>query len=276
MGPVLPDSPLLELFGHAQSLAVLTGAGCSTGSGLPEYRDRNGDWKHARPVMHQDFVNSAEVRRRYWARSTLGWPRFAAARPNTAHTTLAELQRCSHVSCIITQNVDGLHQKAGSTYVIDLHGRLSQVVCLSCGNVTSRQALQHALTQLNPGLTADEAPPKPDGDMEISPEVVRGFSLVGCELCGGTLKPDVVFFGDSVPRPRVDEAMHQLEAADGLLIVGSSLMVYSGYRFVRAAKARGMPIAIINQGKTRADAEVDLKLDAPCESALANYLTAVS
>lgn len=225
--------------------------------------------------MHQDFVNSPQARGRYWARSTLGWPRFAAAQPNRAHTALAELQAIGRVGCIITQNVDGLHQKAGSSRVIDLHGRLSDVVCLSCGNLTSRHQLQASLTHLNPGLTAGDAAPKPDGDMAIDPELEQRFVLVECELCGGTLKPDVVFFGDNVPKPRVAEAMSHLATSDGLLIVGSSLMVYSGYRFVRAAKAQGLPIAIVNAGKTRADAEVDLKLDAPCEPTLAAYVEAV-
>lgn len=254
---------------------VLTGAGCSTGSGLPEYRDADGQWKHARPVMHQDFVQSLEVRQRYWTRSTLGWPRFAAARPNAAHVALAELERLGRISCLITQNVDELHQKAGSRRVIDLHGCLSQVICLGCGAVTPRQQLQTTLTRLNPELAASETSVRPDGDMAIAAGAELQFKLVDCDRCGGTLKPDVVFFGDSVPKGRLEDAKRYLAAASGLLIVGSSLMVYSGYRFVRAAKAFGLPVAIVNLGKTRADDEVDLKLNAACEPTLTALVTAL-
>ncbi len=250
---------------------VLTGAGCSTASGIPDYRDENGDWKHPRPVQFGDFVQDAAVRQRYWARSAIGWTRISAARPNAAHRALAQLEQHGRIVTLITQNVDGLHQRAGSRRVIDLHGRLDQVRCLGCNTATPREVFQAELRSANPRWSAHGAI-APDGDVHLSEKDYRGFEVPDCRRCGGTLKPDVVFFGENVPPDRVRGAMQALADADGLLIVGSSLMVFSGFRFAREAHSRGLPIAAINQGRTRADNMLDLKLRADCCAALPHLL----
>jgi len=241
-------------------LFVLTGAGISTASGIPDYRDANGDWKRPPPVQHHDFVHSAAVRQRYWARSLIGWQSFARARPNVCHATLAAWEAAGQVSSLITQNVDGLHQAAGSTRVVDLHGRLDQVVCLQCAARSRRGALQQRLTALNPQFAELGATPAPDGDAELDLLSFQDFHVPDCPECGGTLKPDVVFFGETIPRERVERAVEALYAADALLVIGSSLMVYSGFRFCRLAAERGMPLAAITPGRTRADDLLDLKL----------------
>jgi NAD-dependent SIR2 family protein deacetylase len=227
---------LVELAGNAATLTVLTGAGCSTASGIPDYRDAEGRWKHARPVLFRDFVGSADVRKRYWARSLVGWPRVRLAVPNAAHRALAALESRGHVDALITQNVDGLHRRAGSTRLIELHGRLGTVVCLACRASFSRDAIQRRLRRLNPDWTP-AAGPAPDGDAHLrgSEALLECFSVPGCSNCGGVLKPDVVFFGEQVPKTRVDRAFVQVRRSSALLVVGSSLMVYSGYRFVREA-----------------------------------------
>ena len=253
-------------------LFVLTGAGCSTDSGIPDYRDRNGDWKHRQPVRYQDFVGSERTRRRYWARSLLGWPAFARARPNATHAALARLEAVGFVHQLVTQNVDGLHQQAGSRRVIDLHGRLDTVVCLDCGTRGTRAALQDALKKNNPTFAALAATAGPDGDAALDDVEFSGFRIPPCPCCGGLLKPAVVFFGETVPKPRVERARQRLAEADALLVIGSSLMVFSGYRFCRWAAEHGQPVAAINLGRTRADGELTLKVNLSCASALNGLL----
>jgi NAD-dependent SIR2 family protein deacetylase len=246
------------LRGHPRSL-VLTGAGCSTASGIPDYRDANGDWKHRRPVDYGDYVARADVRRRYWARSMAAWERFAAARPNRIHHRLARLETLGLCRQLVTQNVDGLHIAAGSRRVIELHGALRRVSCLDCGAALTRSAVQHMLVARN-----GEAPAplggRPDGDSEIDPERLAAFREPACPDCGGVLKPDVVFFGESVPPARVQRVADSLRRADALLCIGTSLMVWSGFRFCRAAHDLGLPIAIVNLGRTRADDFANLRL----------------
>jgi NAD-dependent SIR2 family protein deacetylase/cold shock CspA family protein len=247
---------------------VLTGAGCSTASGIPEYRDAEGAWKSRPPVSYADFVASPAVRRRYWARSLVGWTRVAAAVPNAAHAALARLERTGHVHTLVTQNVDGLHQRAGSRRVVDLHGRLQEVECVECGGHVSRDDLQALLLAWNGAAeVAAESRARPDGDAEVEPDG-DAFRVPDCPACGGILKPAVVFFGESVPKGRVDTALRALAEADALLVVGSSLMVFSGYRFCLAARELGKPIAAVNLGRGRADHLLDLRVPADCGPAL--------
>ncbi|KLJ02031.1 NAD-dependent protein deacetylase [Luteimonas sp. FCS-9] len=241
---------------------VLTGAGISTGSGIPDYRDTDGAWKRPAPVTWQAFTGDPAIYRRYWARSFVGWPRFSAARPNAAHRALAALGRDGPVATLLTQNVDGLHEIAGSRAVIDLHGRLDRVVCLGCGDAMPREALQPRLAADNPGWHPGAAAMAPDGDADIAVEAEAAFVPPTCYRCGGLLKPDVVFFGENVPRARVQAAQAALAASDAMLVVGSSLMVYSGFRFAKMAADAGLPLAILNRGITRADALATLRLDA--------------
>jgi len=246
---------------------VLTGAGVSTASGIPDYRDEGGNWKRSPPIQFREFTGSDASRRRYWARSLLGFQVLGEARPNRAHHALAELERNGRVSCIVTQNVDGLHQAAGARDVVDLHGRIDQVVCLSCGERTPRATLQRELARLNPEWTALPARIAPDGDADPGELDTSAFRVPDC-ACGGMLKPDVVFFGENVPKSRVDGAMAALERARSLLVVGSSLMVFSGYRFVRTAEKLGIPVAVVNRGHTRADATAHVKVDGDAASTL--------
>ena len=262
---------LAEFLERHERLFVLTGAGCSTDSGIPDYRDAEGGWKRAPPVTLQAFLGAAAVRRRYWARSRAGWPRFRRARPNAAHRALAQLERAGRIELLVTQNVDRLHQAAGSEAVVDLHGRLDFVRCMDCERREPREDFQHELERLNPAwapLTAREAP---DGDADLEGLDFERFAVPGCTACGGLVKPDVVFFGESVPLERVERAMTALIEADAMLVVGSSLMVYSGYRFARAAARAGRPIAAVNLGRTRADELLALKIARPCAEALARY-----
>ncbi|MFZ5893727.1 MAG: NAD-dependent protein deacetylase [Myxococcota bacterium] len=245
----------------AGGVVALTGAGVSTDSGIPDYRDANGDWKRKKPVEYRDFIGSETTRRRYWARSLIGWPHLQRAVPNRAHAALNELERMQLLSLVITQNVDGLHQRAGSFNVLDLHGRLDNVICLACKSLSSRAALQTELVRLNPEFAQRAAHVAPDGDADLEDIEPTRFRLSACAECGGILKPDVVFFGETVPRERVERAYAALHAARALLVVGSSLMVFSGYRFARAAAKNGIPIAIVNQGKTRADGEARVKIE---------------
>ena len=249
-------------------LFVLTGAGCSTGSGIPDYRDLDGGWKRRPPVTLQAFVADAKTRRRYWARSLVGWRRFGRARPNGTHAALARLEADGRVEVLLTQNVDGLHQAAGSENVIDLHGRLDTVRCLACEARTPRDACQRALETLNPDWLALDALDAPDGDADLEGLDFASFRVPDCEACGGMLKPDVVFFGENVPRERVLRAEAHLAAADAMLVVGSSLMVFSGYRFARSAARMGKPIAAVNLGRTRADDLLSLKVEADCGASL--------
>ncbi len=262
-------SDLLDVVRASRRLVVLTGAGVSTDSGIPDYRDRDGSWKHRAPVQYRDFVRGEATRRRYWARSRVGWKRIEAAAPNGAHVALAGLEAAGRVHHLLTQNVDGLHQKAGSARVLDLHGRLDQVACLACGHTTSRAALQIQLERLNPGVVHEaNAPAAPDGDAAVDPRAEGSFVVPDCALCGGVLKPRVVFFGENVPRETTEAAFARVDEADALLVVGSSLMVYSGYRFARRAHERGIPLAILNLGRTRADDLASLRVAAPCAEVL--------
>jgi NAD-dependent SIR2 family protein deacetylase len=274
--PARDDNPLGKFIERHPRLFVLTGAGCSTDSGIADYRDENGDWKRARPVLLQAFMNDPHTRRRYWARSLIGWRRFGHARPNAAHRALARLGQLGRVEVLVTQNVDGLHQSAGSTEVIDLHGRLDQVRCMGCEQRSAREGLQRRLLDLNPSWGRLDAHDAPDGDADLDGLDFSGFDIPACERCGGILKPDVVFFGESVPAERVTAAMAAAARADAMLVIGSSLMVYSGYRFAHAASKAGKPIAAVNLGRTRADELLALKVSQPCVRALAFLLDAPS
>jgi NAD-dependent SIR2 family protein deacetylase len=245
-------SELSAFLSRAERLFVITGAGCSAPSGIDTYRDDAGQWRRVSPIQHQDFMRSGPVRARYWARSMRGWPVIQNARPNAAHDALAELERRGSVQSVITQNVDGLHQRAGQKRLIELHGSLSRVICMRCGAVTARQEVQAWLEARNAGWLDLPAEDRPDGDAEIVGQF-DSFAVPECD-CGGMLKPDVVFYGDSVPRKRVERVRGHLAVADALLVVGSSLMVYSSYRFLKEGRARGLPMAAINRGATRADA----------------------
>ena len=250
-------------------LAVISGAGISIASGIPAYRDRAGVWQHSKPITHQEFISDPARRRRYWSRSLLGWPAVRDARPNGAHLALAHLERLGHIQLLITQNVDRLHQRAGSAAVVDLHGRVDQVRCLACASTVAREVIQQQLLRDNPQTTSQAALLLPDGDAEIGEELVAQMKVPHCASCGGTLIPDVVFFGGTVPPERVAACNDAVAAADALLVVGSSLQVFSGFRFCRLARERGKPIAIINPGSTRADPLADLKLSSDCEPLLA-------
>jgi NAD-dependent SIR2 family protein deacetylase len=253
-------------------LAVLTGAGVSTSSGIPDYRDEQGAWKRTRPVEFRPFMTDPKVRQRYWSRSTVGWPVITRAKPSDAHRALARLEERGSVQLLITQNVDGLHGAAGSRNVIDLHGRLDDVRCMQCGHTVPRAELQRQLTASNPSWANVEASVAPDGDADIENRDYSEFIVPDCPQCGGILKPDVVFFGETVPRERVDRAFEGVASADALLVVGSSLMVYSGYRFAEAAAVANKPIAAVNQGRTRADHLFALKIAGSCDQVLSEAL----
>jgi NAD-dependent SIR2 family protein deacetylase len=259
---------LVEFVERHPRLFVLTGAGCSTDSGIPDYRDTDGEWKRARPVMFADFIGHERTRKRYWARSVVGFRRMRSARPNEAHDALALLERRRRVEQLVTQNVDGLHQAAGSGNVIDLHGRIDTVRCLACGVRTARHELQLELTRRNPAFATLDGIGAPDGDADLDDVAYDTFDVPDCDACGGMLKPDVVFFGEGVPDARVKQAMAAVDASDAMLVVGSSLMVYSGYRFVKAMADAGKPIAAINLGRTRADHLFALKINDGCANAL--------
>jgi NAD-dependent SIR2 family protein deacetylase len=248
---------------------VLTGAGMSTASGIPDYRGPTARPRKRPPIDHRDFVGHASTRARYWARSVLGWPRFRSFEPNPAHHALAKLQATGRVHHLITQNVDGLHQLAGSVDVLELHGALAQVRCLSCGALTHRDDLQQRLLEANPRAVEWTAALEPDGDADLPDEVTVDFVVPGCRDCGGVLKPDVVFFGDNVPVPRLQRALEFADDAQTLLVMGSSLTVYSGFRFVLRAKERGQRVVLVNRGPTRADELCDFKLDEDVGAALA-------
>lgn len=263
---------LHEFIDRHQRLFILTGAGCSTNSGIPDYRDANGNWKRAQPISYQAFMGGEAARRRYWARSMAGWRRFGGAVPNAAHKALACLEEMDKCELLLTQNVDGLHQAAGSTRVVDLHGRLDLIRCMGCERRIPRAEFQHELDRLNPAWVELEAAIAPDGDADLEDAEFSSFIVPPCRLCAGLLKPDVVFFGENVPRERVETAADHLAQADAMLIVGSSLMVYSGFRFVQEAARAGKAIAAINLGRTRADALLSFKVEQPCEDALAFLL----
>lgn len=264
-------SAALDLIAATETVAVLTGAGLSTDSGIPDYRGPRSP--QASPMLYDEFVTSAENRRRYWARAFRGWARMGKAHPNAAHEVLARLETHGRVAGVITQNVDGLHEAAGSSNLIALHGRIADVVCLGCAAVTSREAFQDELARLNPE-TADDpeaghAELRPDGDAVV--EDWQGFVFPDCPACGGILKPDVVFFGESVPKPRVEACFGIVAGADLLLVLGSSLTVMSGLRFVHRAVKLGKPVVIVNRGETRGDPMATMKL----ELGVAEFLAAM-
>jgi len=263
---------LREFLDANRRLFVLTGAGISTRSGIPDYRDRDGGWKGATPIQHQAFVGQLSKRRRYWARSMAGWPAVARARPNAAHHALHRLGRAGHIGTLLTQNVDGLHQAAGNRGVIDLHGRLDRVVCLDCDTRLSRHRVQEMLIDHNAGWLHDSDAIRPDGDIELGDVDYERFVVPDCPVCGGILKPDVVFFGGAVPKKTVARAWTGLARAEAVLVVGSSLMVWSGFRFVREAAVRGLPIMAINHGRTRADDLITRKLDYDCAALLTDAI----
>ena len=253
--PVHPEVAAARLAAFIRThprLLILTGAGVSTDSGIPDYRDTEGAWKRSQPVEHQAFMTQPALRQRYWGRSLIGWPVVRNAQPNQAHHCLTALERLGHSHLILTQNVDRLHQRAGSERVLDLHGRADQVICMGCGYRCERDEVHDRCHALNPAFQRLSATAAPDGDADLEVDFSE-FQVADCPSCGGILKPDVVFFGDFVPRQRVDTGRAALEASDGLLVIGSSLMVMSGFRFCRYAHQAGKAIATLNLGRTRAD-----------------------
>jgi len=248
----------------AGDVVVLSGAGLSTESGIPDYRGPSGALRRHAPMNYHAFVNDAAARHRYWARSYLGWPQIARARPNDGHRALAALQAAGVLSGVITQNVDGLHQAAGTRDVLELHGGLDRTLCLGCGDRAPRSELDERLRGANPGFGASIDEVNPDGDVELADAELVGFRMLDCRRCGGgPLKPDVVFFGENVPRERVQRSYDLVDAAATLLVLGSSLTVLSGFRFVRHAARNAVPVAIVNQGPTRGDQLATVRIDAP-------------
>lgn len=256
------NTPLTALadFAAGRNLLVLSGAGVSTESGIPDYRGPESAGRPRNPMRYQQFVGSEDARRRYWARSLVGWPVVRGAEPNAGHRALASLERGGVVGGVLTQNVDGLHQAAGSRSVLELHGSLAAVRCLSCRRLESRRQLQDRMLELNPSYRTRTVDVAPDGDADVSDEASSGFVVAPCAACGGIMKPDVVFFGENVPARRVELAWRMYEQADALLVVGSSLTVFSGFRFVKRAAEDGKPIAIVNDGPTRGDPLATLRL----------------
>jgi NAD-dependent SIR2 family protein deacetylase len=256
-------------------VVILSGAGLSTESGIPDYRGATGRARRAEPMTFQTFTAGATARQRYWARSHIGWRHIAHARPNAGHRVVAELERHGLLAGIITQNVDGLHQAAGARRVTELHGSLHRVTCLGCGQRTARERLDQRLREANPGWTARPAGVNPDGDAVLAGPEVAGFRVVDCEDCGGVLKPDVVFFGENVPPARVEQCYGLTGGASALVVLGSSLTVMSGFRFVRHAAKLAIPVAIVNHGRTRGDAHALLTLDAPLGATLSALAAAL-
>ncbi|XP_004611277.1 NAD-dependent protein lipoamidase sirtuin-4, mitochondrial isoform X2 [Sorex araneus] len=251
----------------SKRLLVMTGAGVSTESGIPDYRsEKVGLYARTdrRPIEHRDFIRSAPIRQRYWARNFVGWPQFSSHQPNPAHRALSQWERLGKLYWLVTQNVDALHTKAGTQRLTELHGCMHRVLCLACGEQTRREVLQARFEALNPTWSAEAHGLAPDGDVFLTEEQVRRFRVAPCARCGGPLKPDVVFFGDTVQRDTVDFVHRRVREADSLLVVGSSLQVYSGYRFILTAREHKLPIAILNIGPTRSDALACLKLDSRC------------
>ena len=265
-------SELYNFIRHYPRLFVLSGAGVSTDSGIPGYRDAEGRWKRTPPVLLHDFLSDQSVRQRYWLRSMVGWRMVAGAHPNIAHHGLARLEATGRLQQLVTQNVDGLHQRAGSVDVIELHGNLHRVRCLDCGADHSRESVQRTLDAENPDFLGASAMVAPDGDADVESYCVDTFRIPSCMSCAGVLKPDVVFFGEGVPKHRVDAAIGALEQSDAILVIGSSLMVYSGYRFCEWAYKMGKPIAAINLGRTRADHLLSLKIESSCADALRSLM----
>jgi NAD-dependent SIR2 family protein deacetylase len=263
---------LVELL-RGGNITVLSGAGLSTESGIPDYRGPDGK-RRVTPMTYGEFVASPQSRQRYWARSFVGWRRFAGARPNDGHRAVADIQRLGLVSAIITQNVDGLHQLAGAHGVVELHGNLRLARCLACGETTPRAELDRRLAEANPHFELVAGELRPDGDVVLSDEVVAGFHPPRCLVCQSDLvKPDVVFFGESVPKTLVQQSFSYVDASAGLVVLGSSLQVMSGYRFVRRAAAGGIPVAIVTRGPSRGDDQATIRLDAPLGLTLRRIVT---
>ena len=254
------------------NLLVITGAGCSVGSGIPTYRDDQGVWRNASPIQHQEFLRDVQVRRRYWARSYVGWPTISDAEPNKSHYALADLEAQGRIRLLVTQNVDRLHQRAGSLRVVDLHGRLDQVICLDCRAISWRDEHQLRLAEANPRLFSLDSgfEAAPDGDANVPDDLTASMHIPPCTSCGGVLKPHVVLFGDSVDRDLVATIYREVEKSAGVLVIGSSLMVFSGYRFCRHAARHRVPIACINAGQTRADDLFSLKIRGDCSEVLSS------
>lgn len=255
---------LLDFVERHPRLLVLTGAGLSTNSGIPAYRDGDGRWLRRDPILFHEFNASAQTRRRYWARSFFGWRLMQTAAVNASHRALAQLESIGRVSLLVTQNVDGLHERAGSQRLVELHGRLSRVACMHCGHPIERDSLQRRLEDLNPDWGPEVLGYNPDGDAELDAGAYPGFRIADCERCGGPLKPEVVFFGESVPPQRIAAIRAALLGSDAVLVLGSSLVVMSGYRIVREAVAASKPVVAVNRGRTRADDLLRFKLDADC------------
>ncbi|MFF4979430.1 NAD-dependent protein deacetylase [Streptomyces sp. NPDC001046] len=259
--------PVADALG-AGGVLVLSGAGISTESGIPDYRGEGGSLSRHTPMTYQDFTADARARRRYWARSHLGWRTFGRARPNAGHRAVAAFERHGLLSGVITQNVDGLHQAAGSEDVVELHGTLDRVVCLSCGAFSPRRELARRLEEANPGFEPVAAGINPDGDADLTDDQVGDFRVVPCAVCGGVLKPDVVFFGESVPPRRVEHCRELVRGATSLLVLGSSLTVMSGLRFVRQAAQAGTPVLIVNRDRTRGDQHAVTRVALPLGATL--------
>lgn len=259
------DSQLrqLDAFLSRGAVLLLSGAGISTESGIPDYRGPTGRLRESSPIQYREFVSSAAARQRYWARSAVGWTRVRAAQPNAGHRAAAALEQAGVFSGVITQNVDGLHQAAGSSTVVELHGTLYTVTCLECGRLFDRDRVQQQMMQANPGWDATDALSTPDGDAVLEQQQIDAFRVPNCRACGGELKPHVVFFGENVPRPVVNRAWELLERSRAVLVAGSSLTVYSGFRFVDKAIRQGKPVAVVNMGPTRADSVASIKIEAP-------------
>lgn len=268
-----PMAELERLARRASRIVALTGAGCSTDSGIPDYRDDAGAWKRKPPVFFADFVGRDDTRCRYWARSLAGWPSFSRALPNRAHEALARLEAVGRVHHLITQNVDGLHQRAGSVRVTDLHGRLDTVECLSCRAREDREAFQRRLLDANPSRASRAAASAPDGDADLEETDFRSFTVPECRSCRGVMKPSVVFFGEAVPAARVAESYARVAEADLVLVAGTSLEIFSGRRFVSAAAERGVPVAIVNRGVTRADGLAAIRVVGSVGDVLAELAT---
>jgi len=251
----------LERLLRGRRVVALAGAGCSTASGIPDYRGPGTRQRARNPIQFRTFIGDDAGRQRYWARAVVGWPRFRASRPNAAHAALAALERGGALRGIITQNVDRLHHAAGSGRVVELHGALHEVGCMACGDVEPRDSVQARLLALNPGWERLSVELAPDGDAELPGGVIERFVVAGCRACGGVLKPRVVYFGESVPADVTAAAWALFDEAEVLLVVGSSLTVFSGFRFVRRAAQRGVPVALVNLGETRGDPLVQLRVD---------------
>ncbi|CAG5117934.1 unnamed protein product [Candidula unifasciata] len=262
---------LQDFINSHNKLFVLTGAGISTESGIPDYRSE-GVGLYAtstnRPVIYADFLKNPSVRQRYWARNFVGWPKFSATQPNRSHYILSDWERKGRIHWLVTQNVDALHYKAGSQNVTELHGSGHRVHCLSCSFQVSRNEVQAMIHELNPGWSVEAVSIGPDGDVDIRADLIKDFQVPKCPSCGGDVKPEITFFGDNVPKSMVHLVLGKMFESDAVLVVGSSLEVYSGYRFISRASSHGMKIAIVNIGPTRGHKHADVKISGRCGDVL--------